>query len=66
MVVDSLVVKVGVDVDIAVCEMYDVAQELETMLDLVPDWQKHEAKKIKTRIINRMVSWLENEEKPQD
>jgi len=61
MAVGGLELKVSVDLDIAACEMFDVAQNLEEMLELVPDWQKPEAAKIKTRIINKMADWLNGE-----
>ncbi len=63
--VDSIEIEVSVcvDIDNAVCEMCDIAEDLEKMLELVPSWQHREAMKIKTRIINKMVSWIDGKEK---
>ncbi len=55
----NLAISVSTNIDRATCEMFDIAQDLEEVVDLVPDWSKPEAAKIKTRIIDKMVGWID-------
>jgi hypothetical protein len=54
--------RISVNLDLAVYGMFDTMQDLGEMIELVPEWQKPEAVKIKRRIVNRMADWLNGED----
>lgn len=58
MPIAELNIKLCVDKDVAICEMFDIAEHLKTIVDLVPDYCNAEALKSKTKILNIMSDWI--------
>lgn len=56
----ELSISVSVNLEDAVFEMYDIVQEVDSMVELVPAWSKFEAEAIKNRITGMMVKWLDS------
>jgi hypothetical protein len=59
----ELTVSVKVDHDRSVCDMFDISESLERIVNMVPVYDRTHARRIKRSITDKMVSWLDAEAK---
>lgn len=50
---------VSVDMDVAICEMFDIRQDLHELVSLVPCSKQLHADALKGKILDEMVGWID-------
>ena len=58
----KLTVEVSVSSDRSVYEMFDVVQDLDNLIALIPPSDIAHARRIKRKIVNKLAGWIDGEE----
>jgi hypothetical protein len=60
---ESFTMTVNIDLEQSLCEMFDIAQELNYIVSLVDGPQAYFAEESKQRIMDTLITWIDCNEK---